>query len=332
MKKKDDDLDDDKEGDEEEGPNEVEDEDDVDKEADEEGHNEGEDEESDDDKEVEDDMEDDKEGEEEDGDEEVIAKTDERLRKSEVEEVCKGNEEGEDEVCKGNEEGEDDVKETIVQQNVVIFEPKVEDEVVANNENEEVIRDEDIAENILVNETDGDEKLGTNNEEHEDKKEGGDDEEEQEGGDRFDDLEQEEETLIYCRTLVEREISKYDNMRLEETKAAEKEAKIVGKKKKSISPRSIEVWRKWRNTLFEANIGFTMQSLNRTGDERLLKELDNLKRLAGEKSVLKEVMEHKDTEKDDNDVDTLLASVSFLKVAMGEKISKIEALVTNYIF
>ncbi|KAI3821462.1 hypothetical protein L1987_09030 [Smallanthus sonchifolius] len=158
-------------------------------------------------------------------------------------------------------------------------------------------------------------------------------------------------------TRVEIEIANYDNMRLEGTKTTEKEAKTTGKKNKSTSPRSLEVRRKWRNKLFEANIGFTMQSLNRMGDERLLKELDNRKRLVGE------VREHKDTEKDDNDVDTLLASIPFLQtgdqtkkedinqekriktlsqalkspsvnrqVAMGEKISKSEALVTNYIF
>ncbi|KAI3694876.1 hypothetical protein L1987_77857 [Smallanthus sonchifolius] len=99
------------------------------------------------------------------------------------------------------------------------------------------------------------------------------------------------------------------------------------------------------------------------GDERLLKELDNLKKLVGAKSVLKEIQEATDPENVDKDVDTLLTSVAFLqigepkkkedinqekrvktlsnalkspyvnrKVAMGEKLTSTESLVTNYIF
>ncbi|KAI3810918.1 hypothetical protein L1987_20582 [Smallanthus sonchifolius] len=69
------------------------------------------------------------------------------------------------------------------------------------------------AANEKVNESGGDEKSGPNNEEHEEKKNGGDDEEEQEGGDdehehpdvndiRFDDPDQEKETLIFMRTWL----------------------------------------------------------------------------------------------------------------------------------
>ncbi|KAI3808373.1 hypothetical protein L1987_24322 [Smallanthus sonchifolius] len=113
---------------------------------------------------------------------------------------------------------------------------------------------------------------------------------------------------------VEIEIAMFDNMRMEGKKTAEKEAKTTEKKKKSTSPRSLEVRQKWRQKLLEANVRYTMASLNLMGDERLMKELDNLKRLLREKSFLKEVREHKATEKDENDIDTLLATVPFLQI------------------
>ncbi|KAI3827575.1 hypothetical protein L1987_01652 [Smallanthus sonchifolius] len=250
---------------------------------------------------------------------------------------------------------------------MMIKEMKTTDE---NKENEEVVSDEILVENIL-------------GPKHDEKEQKGDDDEEQEGDD------EEEESIIFMRTRlmehggykqedtqewgldklkevmnrVEIEISMYENIKLEETKNDEKENnKKMKKKKKGSSPRSIELRRKWRHKLIYANVGYTWTSLNRTGDEILLKELDNLKKKSVSWSVLKEIQEETDTEKDENDVDTLLASVPFLqtghptkedinqekriktlsqalkspyvntKVVMGEKMTTTETLVTNYIF
>ncbi|KAI3816337.1 hypothetical protein L1987_16030 [Smallanthus sonchifolius] len=304
-------------------------------------------------------------GEDDDDDHEVLPRNDDIVGNQEVENVCKGMEQGEDEVCKEIKGDGEDVKETNVQQNVdevveervaedeVVEDEVVEDEVVANKENEEVVSDE-VVENILDDKFDNENVVkdatptyeNKGGEEHEETTIGGDDEEEQEAGENEhehpgvnDDDPNQEEALIFMRTWlmehagykqedtqdwgldklkeemnkVEIEIAMYDIMRMEGTKTPEKRQKQLGKKKKSTSPRSLEVRRKWKENLLEANVGYTMASLNRMGDERLMKELDNLKRLLGEKSFLKEVREHKATEKDDNDVDTLLATVPFLQ-------------------
>ncbi|KAI3744507.1 hypothetical protein L1987_57590 [Smallanthus sonchifolius] len=344
MKKKDDDMDDDKEGEDEkedkEGEECEEEEGDNDKEGDDDMDDDKDDDMDDDDKEG------DKEGHNEEDDHEVLAKTDNTVGNQEVEEVCKGNEEGEDEVketiVEQNVEDDQEVEGKLGEQNVV------ENEVVANKVNEEVdddVMEEHIVENIVddevhneggvkeatdteeykggvandqVNESDV-EKAGTNNEEHEDKKEGGDDEQEHPlvTDIRFDDLDQEEETLIYCRTWlmehagykqeeiqdwglkkleeemtrVESEIAKYDNMRLEGIKTTDKEAKAAGKKKRKCAILQTEVPTK-----------------------KLEKEdINQEKRIKTLSQALKSPYVNR-------------------KVAMGEKISKIEALVTNYIF
>ncbi|KAI3755053.1 hypothetical protein L1987_54846 [Smallanthus sonchifolius] len=131
---------------------------------------------------------------------------------------------------------------------------EVREEVVANKENEEVVRDEVVVENILeeggaandnVNESVNEKSVPKHDEKEQ---EGDDDEEEQEGDDEA------EETIIFMRTWL----MEHGGYKQEDTQ-------------------------EW------------------------------------EKIVLKEMQEETDTEKDENDVDTLLASVPFLQTGDPNK-------------
>ncbi|KAI3774190.1 hypothetical protein L1987_48735 [Smallanthus sonchifolius] len=296
LKKKDDDLDDDKEGgDEEESNNEVEEEDDDDKEGDKEEHNEGEEEENEDAKSENDkgadDMDHDDVGEEE-------------VENQEVEKVCKGMEQGEYEVCKGIKEGEEDVKETIVQQNVEVESEVVEDEVVEDEVVEENVVEDEVVEDEVV-----EDEVVANKEN-----------------------EEVVSDAVVVENILDDEVDNENVVKDATPKDKNKGGAAYEKVNESGGDENqdhrMKNMKKRKTKLFEANVGYTMPSLNRMGDERLLKELDNLKRLV-------RVREHKGIEKDDNDVDTLLTLKSPYvkrKVAMGEKITKSEALVTNYIF
>ncbi|KAI3743379.1 hypothetical protein L1987_61086 [Smallanthus sonchifolius] len=169
----------------------------------------------------------------------------------------------------GEEEGGDEEGE---EEDEVIDHEDVRDEVIVNKENEEVVLDENIP--------------------GEKEQEGDDDEEEniifmrtwlmEHGGYKKEDTQ--EWGLVKLKekmNKVEIEIAMYENIKLEETKKAEKKDNKKKEKKKGSSPRSIELRRKWRHRLFDANIGYTWPSINRMGDERLLKELNNLKKLVG---------------------------------------------------
>ncbi|KAI3802419.1 hypothetical protein L1987_30551 [Smallanthus sonchifolius] len=161
---------------------------------------------------------------------------------------------------------------------------------------------------------------------------------------------EEEETILFMRTWL----MEHGGYKQEDTQKWG-----LDKLKEEMNKAKIEIAMYENRSLEQTK----KSSLNRMGDERLLKELGNLKKLVGAKSVLKEIQEATDPENVDKDVDTLLASVAFLqigepkkkeeinqekrvktlsnalkspyvnrKVAMGDKLTTTESLVTNYIF
>ncbi|KAI3695439.1 hypothetical protein L1987_78436 [Smallanthus sonchifolius] len=173
----------------------------------------------------------------------------------------------------------------------------IDNEEVSTNENEEVIMEEIGVEKIIVDDEDKETILfmWTWLMEHGGYKQ----EDTQEWG--LDKLKEE-------MNKVEIEMAMYENKSLEQEKKGKKDDKRL---KKGSSPRSIAVRRKWRHKMFDANVGYTWASLNRMGDERLLNELDNLKKLVGE--CFERKQEATDPENVDKDVDTLLTSVAFVQ-------------------
>ncbi|KAI3774822.1 hypothetical protein L1987_49384 [Smallanthus sonchifolius] len=314
-------------GDEEKDNNEYEEEDDDEKE----GDKESEDAKGQDDKE-EDDMDDDVVGEEEGGDEEG-----EEEAGDEKDEVI-DNEEVRDEVVANKENEEVVMDENVVENildNVVDYgnddkEVKTTDE---NKDNEEVVIDENVVENIPKVKTTYENKEGAVND-NVNESVGGEyksgpkhDEKEQEGDDEEEqEYVDEEENIIFMRTwLMEHGGYKQD----------------------------IQEW----------GLDKLKEEMNKVEREIAMYENIKLEETKKEKSVLKEIQEETNTEKDENDVDTLLASVPFLqtghptkkddinqergiktlshalkspyvnkKVVMGEKMTTTETLVTNYIF
>ncbi|KAI3704022.1 hypothetical protein L1987_74227 [Smallanthus sonchifolius] len=171
----------------------------------------------------------------------------------------------------------------------------VEDEVIDNeevstNENEEIIREEIGVEKIIddgVNCGNDEQDMQTIGAKIDEKNQEGENEEKHEVND------EEEEIILFMRTWL----MEHGGYKQEDTQewGLDKLKEEMNKVEIEIAM-SIEVRQKWRHKLFDANVGYTWPSLNRMGDERLLKELDNLKKLVGAKSVLKEIQEETDPE------------------------------------
>ncbi|KAI3815043.1 hypothetical protein L1987_14695 [Smallanthus sonchifolius] len=346
-----DDLDDEEGGDEEKGNNESEKEDDDEKEGDKESESaKGQDDKEDDD--MDDNVVDEEEGGDEKGEEE-----------DDDEEKVYSVEDNHDDV---GEEEDDDVKERIVQHNddevvedeVIDMDEEVRDEVVTIKENEEVVMNENVVENIPDDVVDcgNDDKEVKNTDENKENEEVFMDENV---------VENIPDDVVDCGNDDKEVKTTYENKGvlqmimtwlMEHGGYKQEDTKAWGleKLKEEMNKVEIELAMYANKQLEETKKEYTWPSLNRMGDERLLKELDNLKKLVGEET---------DTKKDENDVSKLLSSVPFLqsghptkkddinqekrikmlsqaskspyvnrKVAMGEKITTTKTLVTNYIF
>ncbi|KAI3704232.1 hypothetical protein L1987_74448 [Smallanthus sonchifolius] len=236
------------------------------------------------------------------------------------EDLTQDDEVVEDEVIDNEEVADKKTADELVEKSLV-EDDVIHNEEVSNKENEKVIREEIGVEKIIddvVNCGNDEQDMQTTGAKLDEKNQEGDNEEKHEEDTQEWGLDKLKEEM----NKVEIELAMYENRSLEETKKGKKDDnKRLKKKKKGSSPRSLEVRRRWRHKLFDANVGYTWPSLNRMGDERLLKELDNLKKLVGgiPKSVLKDIQEAMEPENVDKDVDTLLASVIPTNMRTNEK-------------